>query len=273
MGIDDELENLVDQILGAAGNDPLLLALAMSSLAMLLTTLGGSLVLFLRDLEDERRFSLLIDLGLGFSSGVMIVASFTSLLIPSIEEYDVARPIIGFLAGAATIHAVNLLVPHEHFVKGYEGPREALRKVKAAWLVALAIIIHNLPEGFSIGAASAFSPRDGVALGLAIGIQDVPEGLAVSIPVYASTRSKLRAILYAWLSGFSEVVLAATAVLLSYYSLALLPYIMGFGAGAMVYVVSHEALPETHRSGHEDKATLAFFLGFVLMLVLDTMIG
>jgi len=249
---------------------PVWVALVMSGLAMALTSLGGFGVLFLRG--GEERLPLLIDVGLGFSSGVMVAASFTSLLVPAIDSYGALRPLAGVVLGALTVHAVNELVPHEHLVKGYEGPPSGLRKLKAAWLVALAIIIHNLPEGLSIGAASAYSARTGFTVGLAIAIQDIPEGLAVSVPVYASGGSLGRALLYAWLSGLSEMAMAVPAAYLTEVSVRLLPYALGFGAGAMLYVVSHEAIPETHRSGHEGKATLAFFAGLILMAALDTAI-
>lgn len=265
--------SFAEAIVAASGGDPVKVALIMSSVAMALTTLGGFGAVFVKGSMDTRRFSLVIDLGLGFSSGIMIVASFTSLLLPAIDSYGALKPIIGLVLGAVSVHVINKAVPHEHFVKGYEGPSGGLRKLKAAWLVAFAIIIHNLPEGFSIGAASVYSGISGVTVGLAIAIQDIPEGLAVSIPVYASTGSLAKGIFYGWLSGFSEVVFALLAAILSDYALILLPYMMGFGAGAMVYVVSHEALPETHRSGHEGKSTLAFFTGFIVMLLLDTVLG
>ena len=250
----------------------ILLALIMGSIAMILTTLGGLPVLLLRAARTDR-FSLLIDLGLGFSSGVMIVASFTSLLLPAIDIGGLLQPLAGLIMGALAVHIVNELVPHEHFFKSYDGPEHLRRKIRAAWLVALAIIIHNIPEGVSIGASSAYSPVTGVVTGLAIGIQDVPEGFAVALPVFASTGSRLYALFLAFLSGFSEVVFSVLAALVASYSAALLPLVMGFGAGAMVYVVSHEALPETHRSGNEDKATLSFFAGFIVMLLLDTLLG
>ncbi len=257
-----------------SGNNAVLLALILSTLAMLSTTLGGLPVLIMRGKRaSDRSFSLLVDLGLGFSSGVMVVASFTSLIIPAIEEFGLISPLFGLIAGALSVHLVNSVIPHEHLIKGYEGPSQAAKKLKAAWLVALAIIIHNLPEGLSIGVASAFGLRDAIALGLAIAIQDAPEGLAVALPVYATSGRVARALFYAWLSGFSEVVLAVIAASLTSLSAPLLPAAMGFGAGAMIYVVSHEALPETHRSGHENKATLSFFTGFVVMLILDTMLG
>lgn len=264
---------LVELISGLSDGNTLLLALILSTMAMLSTTLGGLPVALLRGRDSGRSFSMLVDIGLGFSSGVMFVASFTSLLIPAIEDFGLPLPISGLVTGALVIHGVNAIIPHEHLIKGYEGPAGALRKLRAAWLVALAVIIHNLPEGLSIGVATAFEVRDAITLGIAIAIQDAPEGLAVALPVYATTGSLRRAVLYAWLSGLSEVVLALPSAALASLSASLLPLAMGFGAGAMIYVVSHEALPETHRSGHENKATLSFFSGFILMLALDTMLG
>ncbi len=266
--------SIVNLISEYSKNNPVILSLILSTIAMLGTTIGSIPILILKGKSaGDRAFSLLVDLGLGFSCGVMVVASFTSLLLPAMNKFGPVNPVLGFVLGALAIHLVNSAIPHEHLVKGYEGPSQAINKVKAAWLVALAIIIHNLPEGLSIGVASTFNLVDAIALGLAIAIQDVPEGLAVALPVYATSGSTLKAILYAWLSGFSEVVLALPAALLTTVSKPLLPYAMGFGAGAMIYVVSHEALPETHRSGHENKATLSFFAGFIVMLMLDTLLG
>ncbi|MEB3847110.1 MAG: ZIP family metal transporter [Desulfurococcales archaeon] len=267
------MESIVVLLEEISSNSPVVTALVMSSIAMTLTTLGGLGAVLLKNKFTPENFAKMLDLGLGFSSGVMLVASFTSLLIPSIDSFGIAPTLLGFILGALTIHIVNNLIPHEHFVRGYEGPPSGLRKLKAAWLVAFAIIIHNFPEGISIGAASAYSTLNGITIGLAIGIQDIPEGLAVSLPVYASTGRLGWALFLAWLSGLSEVVMAVPAAYLSAISLPLLPYAMGFGAGAMVYVVSHEAIPETHRSGHEDLATLSFFLGFITMLLLDSILG
>ena len=254
------------------GHGPVGTALLMGLLVTAMTGLGGSLVVLLRGRARGEGLPLLVDMGLGFSSGVMIVASFTSLLLPAIDRYGLPLPLAGLVLGALLIHAVNKLVPHEHFLRGFEGPEEARGKLRAAWLVALAIIIHNIPEGLSIGAASAYSPRDAVALGLAIGLQDVPEGLAVSLPAYASTARLGYALALAWLSGLSELLAAVPTALVAGIR-GMLPLVMGLGAGAMVYVVSHEAIPETHRTGNEDKATLSFFLGFIVMLVLDTALG
>lgn len=263
---------LTDILIAYSEGDTVRLALIVSSIAMILTTLGGLGILFLKKGDNPRRASLFIDMGLGFSSGIMIVASFTSLLIPAIDSYGVTYPLIGLVLGAFSVHLINSLIPHEHLVRGYEGPKAAVRKLKAAWLVALAIIIHNLPEGLSIGVASGYSAVYGITLGIAIAVQDIPEGLAVSLPVYLTTGSKSKGIFYALLSGLSEVLIAVPSAFLSTYFDMILPLAMGFGAGAMIYVVSHEAIPETHRSGEEMKATISFFIGFIMMIILDSIL-
>jgi ZIP family zinc transporter len=219
------------------------------------------------------RLERLLDVGMGFSSGVMIVAAFTSLLLPAMDLAGLLVPLAGFVLGAASIFMVNELFPHEHIVKGYEGPEHLRRKIKAAWLVAIAIVIHNLPEGMAIGVSTVYDTAEGVAVGIAIGTQDFPEGLAVSLPVYASTGSLALAVVIAALSGLSEVATAALAALVAEASVAVLAGALAFASGAMVYVVSHEALPESHRSGHEKPATLGFFAGFIMMLVLDVALG
>ncbi len=254
-----------------ASHDPIVIALLMSTLAMISTIIGALPVLLIRvrrsgSIED------LIDIGLGFSSGVMIVASFTSLLLPSIEEGGFEVTLAGFLLGAAAIAIVNEVTPHEHIFKGFEGWRNARSKIKAAWLVALAIIIHNIPEGYSIGVASAYRGLEGVKVGLAISLQDMPEGLAVALPVLAITGSMYMAVMIATLSGFSEVVAAVLAVIV-FGNPQLLYLGLSSAAGAMMYVVSHEAIPESHRGGAEKKATIGFFLGFIVMLYLDTVLS
>jgi len=266
-------QGLVEYIANLSNGNPLLLALIMSSIAAALTTIGSLPVLFLNAESSQGRIGKILDIGLGFSSGVMIVASFTSLLLPAIDLAGFPKPGIGFLAGAITIWLINRTVPHEHFIKGYEGPKSLIGKTRTAWLIAMAIIIHNLPEGMAIGLSSIYSSGLGVATGLAIGLQDIPEGLAVALPVTIITGSPLKGVFYGFLSGLSEVVLAVPTASLGIHGLGLLPYLLGFGAGAMVYVVSHEALPESHRTGHENEATAGFFIGFLLMLYLDTMLG
>ena len=266
-------DSIIDLLIAYADGNTVILAFLISSIAMILTSIGGLGILFLRRDDNPKRASLFIDLGLGFSSGIMIVASFTSLLIPAIDSYGVLYPVIGLVIGAFTVHIINSIIPHEHMVKGYEGPSIYVKKLKAAWLVAFAIIIHNLPEGLSIGVATGYSALTGITLGIAIAVQDIPEGLAVSLPIFLTTNSKLKGIFYAFLSGLSEVLIAVPAAFLASYFNVILPFAMGFGAGAMVYVVSHEAIPETHRSGEEKKATISFFVGFIVMIILDSLLG
>lgn len=266
------LEWITQTLVAISSGNPVLLALIMSTIAFTMTTLGATPVLFVRAKPksgDNGFLEDLIDIGLGFGSGVMIVASFTSLLLPAIKGGGIALTIAGFILGAFIVALINEIIPHEHIFKGFEGWREARRKIKAAWLVALAIIIHNLPEGYSIGISSAYRDIEGIKVGLAISFQDVPEGLAVALPILAITGSRLTALTIGALSGFSEVIAALLAALLFTNPNAL--YLgLASAAGAMIYVVSNEAIPESHRSGSEKKATIGFFLGFILMLYLDT---
>ncbi|BAA80692.1 probable zinc transporter ZupT [Aeropyrum pernix K1] len=265
------LEVIAGLISGIAGGNPIKAAFLLSLYAFAMTSLGGFLVLAAR--THGGRLDVLLDVGMGFSSGIMIVASFTSLLLPALEISGPGIVIISFIVGAIAVYIINEILPHEHLIKGYEGPPSFRRKVKAAWLVATAIIIHNLPEGMSIGAAASYAISEGLAVALAIGTQDFPEGLAVSLPVFAASGSLYLALLVAMLSGFSEVVAATIVAALIGYSPGLLASALAFAAGAMVFVVSYEALPESHRSGNEKLATVGFFAGFIIMLYLDTALG
>ncbi len=248
----------------------MMVALLAGGVAALLTSLGAVVAVPLYWFGG--RVDRLLDAGLGFSSGVMLVASFTSLLLPAIESWGVWLPLLGFLLGALVMGLVHRLVPHEHLLKGVvDGPAGLGSKLEAAVLVALAIIIHNLPEGLAIGFASLYDPRAGWLMGLAIGVQDVPEGLAVTLPLLAVSRGWARPLMVGVLSGVSEWVAAVAAALLGVEEL--LPVLMGFGAGAMIFVTIREAVPEAFRGGYEDVATVGFLAGFSLMLVLDTLLS
>jgi ZIP family zinc transporter len=274
----DALESLESIIAEASGGDPVKAAFLISLYAAAMTSLGGALVIVVAlrsrgGSSGGEGLEMLLDVGMGFSSGVMIAASFTSLLLPALELSGPSVVFPSFILGAIAIHVINAILPHEHLIKGYEGPPSFKRKLRAAWLVATAIILHNLPEGMAIGAATSYSLGEGIGVGLAIGTQDFPEGLAVALPIYASNGSLGLALLVAVISGLSEVVLAlSTAAVIGFYG-SLLASSLAFAAGAMIYVVSHEALPESHRTGHEKQATLGFFLGFIIMLYLDTQLG
>ena len=265
-GVQGPLEELASRL---ASLEPWVAASLLGLLVAGLTSLGGLAAVLVPAVRRE----VMIDVGLGFSSGVMIVASFTSLLLPAIDMGGFYRALAGFLAGVAAVRVLERLTPHQHIVKGVEGPRSLAEKIRAAWLVALAIIIHNFPEGMAVGFSTVADPREGLAVGLAIGLQDVPEGAAVALPLLAAGNSRARALGAAVLSGLSEAATSAAAGLLGQAHAWVLPYALAFAAGAMVYVVSHEAIPESHRSGHEGKATLGFTLGFIVMLWLDTTLG
>jgi len=175
----------------------------------------------------------------------------------------------GILLGAAALLWLERSLPHEHFIKGMEGQnRRALRR---SWLFVFAIALHNLPEGLAIGVAFAgVDPMRAAALTTGIAIQDVPEGLVVSLALLAVGYSRLLSVGLGMASGLVEPVGACLGALVVGSSAALLPWGLGFAAGAMLFVVSHEIIPESHRKGHEVYATCGLMVGFVLMMLLDT---
>ena len=210
--------------------------------------------------------------GLGFSAGIMLVASFTSLLIPAINSSNMFVVVAGFVTGVLAIKVLDALIPHLHVVKGYEGPSALRRSVAKAWLIALAMIVHNIPEGMAVGAAATYGVKDGLLLAVAIGIQDVPEGLAVAIPIVAAEGDRVKGFSIGVLSGLSETAAALIPALMAELAHVALPYLMSLAAGAMIYVVIHEIVPEVMKEGRSELPTIGFFVGFVLMLVLDTLL-
>ncbi len=259
--------SITETILQLSGGQVWLAAVLNGALCALLTIIGSLPALLGARLTDA-----FIDSGLGFSAGVMLVASFTSLILPGIEVGGVPPVILGFILGAITVHLINEYLPHEHLVKGYEGPVDRAR-LRAVWLMVFAIIIHNFPEGLAVGASTAYNIKDGILTALAIGIQDMPEGFAVAAPLVGTGTGVSRAMGIAALSGLVELLMAPIPVFLTSLVQGLLPILMGFAGGAMIYVVSHEIIPETHRKGHENKATAGLIVGFLVMLTLDTMLG
>ena len=232
----------------------------------ILTSAGTLPVIFIR-----RREELFIDVGLGFSAGIMLVASFTSLLIPASEIAHVGIVIGGFIVGVVFIKALDTLIPHFHVERGYEGPVTLKTRISKAWLIALAIIVHNIPEGMAVGASSSYTVNDGLLMALAIGIQDIPEGLAVAIPI-ALTGSIAKAIIVGVLSGLTEAFSATIpAFIVSYISITL-PFVMSLSAGAMIYVVTHEIIPEIMGKGKTEKSTYGFLIGFLTMFLLDSLL-
>ena len=248
-------------------------ALAGGSIAALATALGTLPVLM------SQRFSQrAYDTMLGFGAGVMLAASVFSLLIPSIAAARQAGATawgasatagVAMLLGAALLMALDRLLPHEHFVKGLEGPQA--RALRRTWLFVTAVALHNLPEGLAIGVAFAGPDAIGAqALSTGIAIQDVPEGLVVAVALRGVGYSRWASCALGAASGLVEPVAALAGVALVGLSAGLLPWGLGFAAGAMLFVISHEIIPESHRQGHERWATTGLMLGFVTMMLLDT---
>ncbi|ADI32419.1 ZIP family metal transporter [Staphylothermus hellenicus] len=238
----------------------------------ILTSIGSIPVVLGERIGEKYIYS-----GLGFSAGVMLVASFTSLLIPSLETGCYLCVYSGFVIGALTIYSLDKSLPHLHLIKGYEGPKSFQRKVKRITLVVLAIIIHNIPEGMAVGVSTIYELKTGLLVAIAIGIQDIPEGLAVSLPYYSISNDSKKSLVLGIISGFSE--LAAAYIPLGIIILSgnllepLMPFLMSISAGAMIYVVVHELVPEIYSHGHDDLSTLGFFIGFIIMFLLDTFLG
>jgi ZIP family zinc transporter len=251
---------------------PVALGFAASLAAGLLTGVGAAPVLLGQSISQR-----LSDTLLGFAAGVMLAASFFSLIIPGLEAarsiYGAglgppAIAVAGVLLGAAFIAVLNDVVPHEHFFQGREGaPAGTLSRV---WLFVLAITIHNLPEGLAVGVGFAGGDfARGLALAIGIGLQNAPEGLAVALALLSCGYKRRYSFMIATLTGLVEPVtglLGAYAVSLSTH---LLPWGMAFAGGAMIYVISHEIIPETHKRGSQNEATLGLMVGLTLMMFLD----
>ena len=240
-------------------------------------TAAGTLpVLFARTIPQKMQDSMF-----GFGAGVMLAASAFSLVAPGITaaEAQGAGPwgagltvCAAILLGAAVLLLMDRLLPHEHFIKGREGIEA--HRLRRTWLFVFAITLHNLPEGLAIGVGYAGNdPVRGTALATGIAIQDIPEGLVVAVALIAAGYKRAFAVALGMLSGLVEPVGAVLGAAVVGWSAALLPWGLGFAAGAMLFVISHEIIPESHRKGHEVYATCGLMLGFVLMMLLDTALG
>lgn len=206
---------------------------------------------------------------LGFAAGVMLTASFTSLILPGIDIGGIWPVLIGMFLGMIVLDFANRFVPHTHMVSGPEGPRPT--RLGAVWLFIIAITLHNMPEGLAVGVAFGSGDlENALSIMLAIGIQNIPEGLAVSV---AALNAGLGTYYYASIAGIRaglvEIPLALFGAWAVQFSRPLLPYAMGFAAGAMLFVISDEIIPETHRSGNHRVATFGIMLGTLVMLFLD----
>lgn len=246
-----------------------------SLIAGSMTGLGALPIFLRRDVPEKAQ-----DMLLGFAAGVMLSASFFSLIIPSLETsaemygeglIPAAIAVAGIVLGVGAIALVNEMAPHRHFIGGDEGPSASLERI---WLFVIAITIHNFPEGLAVGVG--FGTGDmthGISLATGIGLQNMPEGLAVAVALMTEGYSRGKAFLIAALTGLVEPVGGLVGSALVSLSQPLLPWGLVFAAGAMIYVISHEIIPETHRRGHQDLATGGLTVGLVLMLFLDVWLG
>ncbi len=255
---------------------PIALGFYGSLAAGLMTSVGAVPVLF--GSTPSRKWR---DISLGFAAGVMLAASFFSLIIPALDVAEIrygdgAIPAlivcVAILLGMGAVAIVNEVIPHEHFSSGREGPEAAsLRRV---WLFIIAITIHNAPEGLAVGVAfGADGFAGGFPVALGIGLQNAPEGLAVAVALLGERYSARRAFSIAALTGLVEPVTGFLGAAVIVVAQPLLPWGLAFAAGAMLYVISHEIIPETHRSGHQKQATTGLAIGLVVMLFLDVWLG
>ncbi len=261
---------------------PVLQALLATLFTWFLTALGAAGVFFKKDISRKT-----LDLMLGFAAGVMIAASYWSLLNPSIEMAEkLGQPgwlpaSVGFLLGGFFLRVVDKILPHLHkdlAMEEAEGVKTSLRRTT---LLVLAITIHNFPEGLAVGVAfgavssglESATLAGAISLAIGIGIQNFPEGLAVSVPLRREGLSRGKSFFLGQVSAIVEPVAGVLGAFAVYYTQPILPYALSFAAGAMIFVVVEEVIPVAQRSGNTDMATMGTLLGFTIMMVLDVALG
>lgn len=264
------------------GTHPVLLALLATTFTWALTALGAASVFLGREVHPK-----VLDWMLGFAAGVMIAASFWSLLVPALamsqgKGYPSWIPAaVGFMAGAVVLRLMDRVLPHLHLGL----PVEAAEGMKTTWhrttLLVLAITLHNIPEGLAVGVAfgavAAGLPEatlpGAIALAVGIGLQNFPEGLAVSMPLRRAGFSRFKSFWYGQLSAVVEPVAGVIGASVVLFALPILPYALAFAAGAMIFVVVEEVIPEAQQGGNGDLATMGTMIGFTVMMVLDVGLG
>lgn len=262
--------------------NPILLALGATLFTWLITALGSSMVFFFKNINKR-----ILNSMLGFAAGVMIAASFWSLLKPAIEmaEENGSIPwmpaLIGFLSGGAFLLLIDKILPHLHLGLS----RDKAEGIKTSWqrsiLLILAITLHNIPEGLAVGVAFGALASDanpelltgGIALAIGIGLQNFPEGAAVSIPLRREGFSRLKAFHYGQMSGIVEPIAGVLGAYLVIMMKPMLPYALSFAAGAMIFVVVEELIPESQNGSETDFSTIGAMLGFATMMLLDVSLG
>ena len=239
-------------------------------------------MVFLMKKEVNRKLEKLL---LGFAAGVMIAASIWSLLIPSIDMTESQGKIawipaaIGFIFGILFLLMLDHIIPHLHMRSNK--PEGVKSKLKNATMLVLSVTLHNIPEGMAIGVVFAgvlsntpeMSLMGAIALSIGIAIQNFPEGAIISMPLKGEGVSKTKSFLYGMLSGIVEPIAAILTILFTNAITPILPYVLAFAAGAMIYVVTEELIPESQEGEHSDISTIGLAIGFVLMMILDIALG
>ncbi len=243
-------------------DETILLGFAASLAAGLATGAGALPVLFTQNVSDR-----LLDVMLGFSAGIMLAATSFSLIVPAIDMSGPWIVVLGIFSGAFFLHLIDRFIPHFHPAFGAEGPSSKLSRV---WLFVIAITIHNFPEGLAVGVSfGTGNVAAGLVVASAIGLQNVPEGLAVALPLLREGYSKRKSLWYGTLTGLVEPLGGLLGVALVSVFHPILPWALAFAAGAMLFVVSDEMIPESHRKGFEREATFGLIVGFAVMMLLD----
>ena len=274
---------------------PVMQALLGGLFTWVLTALGAGLVFVFK--SSSRKF---LDCSLGFTGGVMIAASFWSLLSPAIAYVEMQNemglsslpnwfpPAIGFFLGALFLFGLDKIIPHLHLFAKREDAEGVPTNWRKTVLLVLAIALHNIPEGLAVGVAfgalaspellglgdsSVFTIGSAIALAIGIGIQNFPEGFAVSMPLRRQGVSKWRSWKWGQLSAIVEPIFAVIGAATVMYALPILPYALAFAAGAMIFIVVEEVIPESQSGGHTDLATMGLIAGFIVMMILDVALG
>ncbi|MBQ7856405.1 MAG: ZIP family metal transporter [Alistipes sp.] len=245
------------------------------------TLIGSSSAIFLGERVAARMQNTL----LGFAAGVMVAASVWSLLIPSINEAEAqgivawVPALVGFMAGILFMLLLDMLTPHLH--PGSNTPEGVHTSLGRSTMLMLAVTLHNIPEGMAVGVVVAgalsgeveMSMAGAAALSLGIALQNIPEGAIISLPLRASGNSRLKSLAYGTASGVVEPIAAGITIVLIEHLIGIFPYLLAFAAGAMIYVVVEELIPESKSGAHSNLSTIGFAVGFAAMMVLDIALG